>query len=137
MNGHNGTDFRATLGTPICAAHDGVVKVVNSGNQGYGLHVNIRDPYRLRETVYAHLSNVAVIDGEEVYAGSFLGYSGNTGFSTAPHLHFGYRKLIKGTGNVFNWKIANYNNGFYGWYDVSQFMITYKGTLTETSIFNL
>jgi len=137
MDGHNGIDFRAKKGTPVYASHDGFVKFKDSGSTGYGKHIRIRDPQGLRETVYAHLSAEAVFTGEFVHAGDFIGYSGNTGFSTAAHLHWGYRTLKKGRGDVFNWKVENYDNGYYGWWDVSDYVITYKGTINSTSIHNL
>lgn len=137
MHGHNGIDFRAATGTPVFASHDGFVKFRDSGDTGYGKHVFIRDPQGLRETVYAHLSSEAVYDDEFVRMGDFLGYSGNTGFSSAPHLHWGYRTLKKGRGSVWNWKVENKDNGYYGWWDVIDYVITYKGTLNSTSIHNL
>jgi murein DD-endopeptidase MepM/ murein hydrolase activator NlpD len=134
MDGHNGIDYGVPVGTPIYAAHDGKVKVKNDGKKGYGLHVKLRGKFNGRESVYGHLSKVAVKSGDYVSAGDLIGHSGNTGFSTGPHLHFGFRVLVKGAGDVFIWKVANYKNGFYGYIDPLPYMITYKGTSVSPTI---
>ncbi|MAF80362.1 hypothetical protein CL629_04790 [bacterium] len=93
---HTGVDFRARVGTPIFAAEDGVVRSVDNNDRGalrwqkyqYGKYVLI-DHLNSLSTMYAHLSRQVVDVGEEVKRGDLIGYSGNTGYSTAPHLHFG------------------------------------------------
>ena len=89
--GHNGVDFGASVGTPIKSSADGVV--VDTGNTdeqcygvSYGKWVLIRHPNGL-STLYAHLSLIKVSKGESVTRGEVIGYSGNTGYSTGPHLH--------------------------------------------------
>jgi murein DD-endopeptidase MepM/ murein hydrolase activator NlpD len=95
---HKGLDFTPGRGTPVYAAMDGVItQVENSGE--YGVHVIIT--HRIHEdlvytTVYAHLqvSNVTKrlqLDNN-INKGDILGYVGNTGLSTGPHLHFEIRK---------------------------------------------
>lgn len=91
-NGHNGIDFGASTGTPVEAALSGrVVEVGNTdqwpGCYSYGKWVLIEHPNGL-STLYAHLSGFAVGNGEQVNTGQVIGYSGNTGYSTGPHLHF-------------------------------------------------
>ncbi len=90
--GHNGIDFRASTGTPIKAALTGVI--VGTGNTdaqkgcySYGKWVLIRHPNGL-STLYGHLSSINVTPGSSVETGDIIGYSGNTGYSTGPHLHF-------------------------------------------------
>lgn len=90
--GHNGIDFRATIGTPILAALEG--KVVGAGNTdsvcpgaSYGQWVLIEHSNGL-STLYAHLSLIKVSTGEQVATGQTIGYSGETGYATGPHLHF-------------------------------------------------
>lgn len=134
LRGHNGIDFRAKVGTPIFASFDGVIKFKNDGDKGYGRHIKIRSAEKGLECVYGHLSKVRVNSGETVHQGDFLGLTGNTGFSKAQHLHFGIRFLEKGKGNVFNWKVRDYDNGFHGWVDPTPYLICYKGTLTRISI---
>lgn len=91
--GHTGVDFRATIGTPVRAALNGKVSGVGNtdlirGCYSYGKWVMVRHPNGL-STLYAHLSLPTVAVGEEVATGQLVGYSGNTGYTTGPHLHFG------------------------------------------------
>lgn len=92
---HPGVDFAASIGTPVKASLTGIV--VGSGNmdtagggrcRAYGKWVMIKHPNGL-STLYAHLSLIGVSDGESVATGEIIGYSGNTGATTGPHLHFG------------------------------------------------
>ncbi len=88
---HNGIDFRAMIGTPIRAALSGTVLSINYGaiqNCQYGKWVLIKHPNGLA-TLYAHLSDISVQKGATVYAGQVIGFSGDTGYATGPHLHFG------------------------------------------------
>lgn len=91
-SGHNGVDFSARIGTPILAAESG--EVVGTGNTdaacagvSYGKWILIRHTNGL-STLYAHLSVIQVVAGQKVMAGQKIGLSGNTGYSTGPHLHF-------------------------------------------------
>lgn len=83
---HNGLDFTAKTGTPIYATGDGVVTYAGRGS-GFGLHVKIDHGYGY-ETVYAHMSKMAVKKGQKVKRGQVIGYVGSTGLSTGPHLHY-------------------------------------------------
>ncbi|MBN2197850.1 peptidoglycan DD-metalloendopeptidase family protein [Candidatus Wolfebacteria bacterium] len=86
---HNGMDFRAPIGTPILAAESGkVFSVGDNGKVQYGKFIVIKHDNNLA-TIYAHLSKQIVKEGEVVERGQIIGYSGNTGYSTGPHLHFG------------------------------------------------
>jgi murein DD-endopeptidase MepM/ murein hydrolase activator NlpD len=90
--GHIALDFGAPVGTPVKATMDG--KVIYSGwnNEGYGNLVIIENgPYR---TYYAHLSKLPLKVGDKVTAGSVIAYSGNTGNSTGPHLHYEIRRNL-------------------------------------------
>jgi murein DD-endopeptidase MepM/ murein hydrolase activator NlpD len=88
---HAGMDFSAPTGTPIYATGDG--KIVNDagagkvGGHGYGKYVVIDHGYGYK-TLYAHMSKIIVNAGETVKRGEIIGYVGNTGSSTAPHLHY-------------------------------------------------
>jgi len=90
---HGGIDFALNIGEPIYAVFDGVVRVAQI-NGGYGNMILVRH-YNNLETLYAHLSKMIVKVGQEVQAGDIIGYSGNTGFSTGPHLHFECRCLYQ------------------------------------------
>lgn len=91
---HNGTDFGAPVGTPVFAAADGVITAVGNNDKSatlkyqYGRHVMIKHSNTL-STLYAHLSRQIVVAGQTVKRGELIGYSGSTGYSTGPHLHFG------------------------------------------------
>ena len=86
---HAGTDFGVDEGTPVHAADGGVV--VEAGwVSGYGYTVII-DHGNGMSTLYAHNSEVAVSPGQTVSKGQVVSYSGNTGGSTGPHLHFEVR----------------------------------------------
>jgi murein DD-endopeptidase MepM/ murein hydrolase activator NlpD len=89
---HGGIDFRSAIGTKVMAASSGTVTDTESVKikQGcqYGKWVLIKHPNGL-STIYGHLSQVSVKPGDTVMVGDTLGYSGQTGYSTGPHLHFG------------------------------------------------
>ena len=84
---HKGIDFKAAEGTPIYATADGHVKAVIEGDTGHGNHVIIQHDEEYK-TVYANLSEFVVSAGTKVKKGQLIAYSGNSGASTAPHLHY-------------------------------------------------
>jgi murein DD-endopeptidase MepM/ murein hydrolase activator NlpD len=91
-NSHNGIDLRAAVGTPLYASLSGVVQATGNtdaipGCYSYGKWVLIRH-YNGLSTLYAHLSLIKVEKGESLGTGDIIGYSGNTGYSTGPHLHY-------------------------------------------------
>ncbi len=92
-HGHNGVDFGAAIGTPVKAALSGTV--VGTGNTdtvcpggSFGKWIFIQHNNGL-STIYAHLSLMKVQKGDKVFAGDVIGYTGLTGYTTGPHLHFG------------------------------------------------
>ncbi len=91
---HNGTDVGGPLGTPIFAADDGIVLAVDNNDKSswkkyqYGKYVMIEHGNNIT-TLYAHLSKQIVKKGDSVKRGDIIGYLGNTGYATGPHLHFG------------------------------------------------
>ncbi len=87
---HHGVDLRLQNGEPIYNVFDGIVRVKSYDRYGYGHYVLVRHLNGL-ETLYGHLSKVGVEVGQELKAGELLGYGGNTGRSTGPHLHFEVR----------------------------------------------
>lgn len=84
---HAGIDFSAPIGTPIYATADGVVEDINVSFSGYGKRVRIHHGYGFK-TQYAHMHEFAVKEKQKVKRGQVIGYVGNTGTSTAPHLHY-------------------------------------------------
>jgi murein DD-endopeptidase MepM/ murein hydrolase activator NlpD len=91
---HAGVDFPTAVGTPLYATGDGRVRFVGRRG-GYGTVVEVEHPLAGKLTRYAHLSRVAdgVRPGTAVRRGQTIAYSGNSGLSTAPHLHYEVRKL--------------------------------------------
>lgn len=87
---HNGQDIAIPQGTPVHAADAGIV-VVSGWRGGYGNFVAI-DHGNGISSCYGHNSRLLVREGDKVYKGQVISYSGNTGLSTGPHLHFEVRK---------------------------------------------
>lgn len=89
---HGGVDFGASIGTPVFAALSGMVTDTEpfkyrKGCQ-YGKFILIKHANGL-STLYGHLSSVNVNPGDTITTGQQIGYSGDTGYSFGPHLHFG------------------------------------------------
>jgi murein DD-endopeptidase MepM/ murein hydrolase activator NlpD len=87
---HEGIDFAAPTGTEIYATADGRVKVLDRTRRGKG-HTLIIDHENGYETIYSHLDDFKVRRGQNVSRGDLIGTVGNTGLSTAPHLHYEVR----------------------------------------------
>lgn len=87
---HTGIDYACPVGTPILASADGLVVQSGWDSTGYGYCVIIK--HETNATLYAHLKMVTVKVGQRVKQGEVIGYSGSTGKSTGPHLHFEARK---------------------------------------------
>jgi len=85
--GHRGVDFKTPIGTPIVAPFDGVVQRVNWSTRANGNCIDMRNKSGLRAYLL-HLDSVTVKAGQRVRAGAPVATSGNTGRSTAPHLHY-------------------------------------------------
>lgn len=118
LKGHNGRDYRTRfIDSPlgrryVSAAADGVVETVRWDTRGYGVHVRIRHADGSL-TIYGHFTKPYVQKGDKVKAQQIIGLSGNTGFSSAPHLHFEFRPA--------GWE--NSANGYAGAVDPSPFML--------------
>ena len=86
-------DFTGAIGTPIYATGNGVV-TESQFDKGYGRHVIIDHGFSYK-TMYAHMEKILVKKGQKVKRGDVIGYLGNTGLSTGPHLHYEVRKNDK------------------------------------------
>lgn len=115
---HQAIDLRAAVCTPVYAAEAGTVDWVQAwdghstrGNQSYGNVVRIRHAKyngKKLQSLYAHLKWIKVKYGQEIKEGELIGYSGNTGNSKGPHLHF--EVLLNGTRyNPLNWLDSNFD----------------------------
>ena len=90
---HDGDDFSAKIGTPVVATADGIVKKSKYwGTYGNYIEIDHGNGYR---TVFAHLSKRKVKAGDKVLRGQTIGKVGNTGKSTASHLHYEIKKFGK------------------------------------------
>ena len=87
IRAHNGIDISAPVGTPVRATADGVVTKAMYYS-GYGRYVRISHYGGQIETAYAHLSRIVVRCGQRVKKGQIIAYSGNTGQTTAAHVHY-------------------------------------------------
>lgn len=110
LKGHNGIDYRTRFADSplgkryIVAVKDGVVlEIKDEGLRGYGKYIRLQHEGN-EQTIYAHLHKWYVAVGQKVKQGERIALSDNTGFSTGPHLHFGWRP------NGYN-----YNNGYKGY----------------------
>jgi murein DD-endopeptidase MepM/ murein hydrolase activator NlpD len=112
---HAGTDLRAPIGTPVLAPADGVVKFVQyNQNSGYGNVVSLSHNYGF-ESYYAHLLNKPIVkEGQFVKKGDVIAYSGNSGMSTGPHLHYEIKFIgrLLDPESFLRWKGANFKEIF-------------------------
>ncbi len=87
---HEGVDIANDMGTPVYATGDGVIESAGSTGGGYGIAVEVNHGFGYK-TWYAHLLRPAAKVGQKVKRGDLIAYSGNSGLSTAPHLHYEVR----------------------------------------------
>ncbi len=93
---HLAVDIRIPKGTPVYAVANGVVDKAVEKNTGFGRYIVLKHPHSplvgggedTLYSAYAHLSRLSVVEGVLVKKGDLIGYSGDTGISTTPHLHF-------------------------------------------------
>lgn len=85
---HNGIDLAANVGTPVYAVKDGAVSVCISMDPTFGNYIILSHDRGKMTSVYAHLSKIAVEKDQVVKKGDIIGYVGQTGAATGPHLHF-------------------------------------------------
>lgn len=91
---HQGIDFSAPLGTIVYAPADGQVYSVTRSNTGYGNKIVLKHAYGF-QTLYAHLSYIYVKKGQDIIKHQVIGFVGNSGSSTASHLHYEIKKNKK------------------------------------------
>ena len=121
LAGHNGVDFRTRfVDSPLGRRYGSVLfkgKVISAGNDGgYGLALRV-EHRNGTQTIYGHLTRIYVQVGDTVTPEDRAYLTGNSGFSTAPHLHVGVR------GD--NWR-ENYDNGYFGWEDPMPYLLGHK-----------
>ena len=99
---HNGWDIAANIGTPIKAIANGKVYYAGANDpKGYGKYIILEHDVngKIVTSEYGHLSSWIVAKGQKVNKGQIIGYTGNSGKSTGPHLHITIREgVYKGKG---------------------------------------
>lgn len=88
---HEGVDIHGDIGTPVYATGDGIIEFSGGTGSSYGIAVEVNHGFGYK-TWYAHLSRVVARSGQRVKRGQLIAYSGNTGRSTGPHLHYEVRR---------------------------------------------
>ncbi len=96
--GHKGIDIAAPYGTPIFATANGYVTRAGNRGDGYGNCVRVAQDDS-NDSLYAHMSSIAISNGDRVVEGQILGYVGSTGDSDGNHLHF---EIISSNGEILN-----------------------------------
>lgn len=91
MRRHEGVDIHNDIGTPVYATGDGTVQYAGATGSSYGIALEVNHGFGYK-TWYAHLSKVVARSGQKVKRGQLIAYSGNTGRSTGPHLHYEVRR---------------------------------------------
>jgi murein DD-endopeptidase MepM/ murein hydrolase activator NlpD len=107
---HKGVDLSAKRGTPIYAPADGVVEVVRRSKAGYGNLLKVRHAFGF-SSLYAHLDDFKVKSGSFVHKGQLIAMSGNSGLSTAPHLHYEIHFLDRALNpqSFMDWDATNFD----------------------------
>ena len=95
MKNHNGIDLAAEEGTPVYAIKDGAVFSAIPDDATFGNYVILSHDLGKMTSVYAHLSKICVEKYQNVRKGDLIGYVGQTGMATGPHLHFEIRQGSK------------------------------------------
>ncbi len=123
---HPGMDFAYPQGTPIYASGDGLIETADDMAQGYGNHVVINHGFGY-QTLYGHMSKIAVHANQKVNRGQLIGYVGSTGLSTGPHLHY---EVIK------NGEKVNPINYYYNDLSPQEYQILIDGSKKSTQSFD-
>ena len=111
---HRGIDLKAKRNTPVYSTADGIVSFVQARNIGdFGRVIKIEHNYGF-QTIYAHLNKTNVKVGDIVRKGDVIAFSGSSGRSTAPHLHYEvkYASMVLNPRDFMKWKIDNYETIF-------------------------
>ncbi len=110
---HRGTDFGVNIGTPIYAPADGVIEVTRPSNQGSGNYLRMQHSYGFTSS-YSHLQKFAVKSGDFVKKGDLIAYSGNSGLSSGPHLHYEIRFVGRALNpyDFIKWDVDNFESIF-------------------------
>ncbi len=111
---HRGSDLKAPMNTPVYATADAVAEwAAPHKSSGYGRLIILDHSFGFK-TYYGHLNKIVVKSGQFIKRGDLIGYTGNSGMSNGPHLHYEVR-FVQRALNPFwflKWNIASYNSIF-------------------------
>jgi murein DD-endopeptidase MepM/ murein hydrolase activator NlpD len=111
---HTGIDLRASINTPVYATANGIVEFAKYHKRsGYGKLLIIDHNFGFK-TLFGHLNKIVVKNGDFVRKGDIVAYTGNTGLSNGPHLHYEIRYIgvVLNPINFIKWNLKNYNSIF-------------------------
>lgn len=124
LAGHEGVDFATPVGTKVYAPFGGIIlrEGINlAGYHNYGIAVVVWDPIQKCAAWFGHLSKEIVSYGQKVKQGEVIGYTGNTGNTFGPHLHFGFVKTDEYGNRLYS------DNGYIGFLDpLNQDLVTWR-----------
>jgi len=108
---HRGSDLKAKMNTPVYAPADGIVEWAgNHKKSGFGKLVILEHVYGFK-TYYGHLNKIVIKSGQFVKKGDLIAYTGNSGMSNGPHLHYEIRFIHRVLNPYYfiKWTQSNYN----------------------------
>jgi len=111
---HRGTDMRAKMNTPVYATADGIVEWAGyHKSSGYGKLIILQHNYGFR-TYFGHLNKIVIKSSRFVKKGDLIGYTGNSGMSNGPHLHYEVRFISRSVNPYWfiKWNVKNYKEIF-------------------------
>ncbi len=111
---HRGSDMKAKMNTPVYATADGVIEYAgNHKKSGYGKLIIIRHNYGFT-TYFGHLNKIVIKSGKFVRKGDLIAYTGNSGMSNGPHLHYEVRFIQRPLNPYWfiKWTVQNYQEIF-------------------------
>lgn len=110
---HRGLDFAVNTGTPIYSPADGVIEVTRKSDKGSGNFIRISHSFGITSS-YSHMKSFKVKSGQFVEKGDLIGFSGNSGLTSGPHLHYEIRFVGRSMNpaNFVNWNIDNFESLF-------------------------
>ena len=111
---HRGTDLKASMNTPVYATADGVVEYAGYHKRsGYGNLIIIQHNYGFK-TYFGHLNKIVIKSGKFIKKGDLIGYTGSTGMSNGPHLHYEVRFISRPLNPFWfiKWNVKNYKEIF-------------------------
>ena len=111
---HRGSDMRAKMNTPVYATADGIVEWAGMHkSSGYGRLVILQHNYGFR-SYFGHLKKIVIKSGKFVKKGDLIAYTGNSGMSSGPHLHYEIRFISRAVNPYWfiKWNVKNYKEIF-------------------------